>query len=200
MVELLQFQQWIDNYCNQYYKDDTLEKRHWICISECVPKSQIVHSSLSSSKLSANDNDDHIVIELMAKAHRLYRKYILIDCPLEINISHELRTSFIQVMHKMDVWIAIWDKNIDNLSNLDKIKTIYGYFTPVIEELAFLLDTSMTRFKATTKYLALDIHKRKSWRNSFQIKLSGRNSNNSLKKFDNVHSNSTLSAIRSELK
>lgn len=165
-MELLQFQRFINAYSLKYYKDDkNLNKRHWIDISDAVPKSQIVYSNLASTKLTINDNNDDMIIELMAKAHRLYRKYIKINSTLEINISYELRNTYIQRMDKLDQWITNWDKTDKTedtqkvLDNQQKIEEIYNLFTPCIEELKFLLDTSFTRFRSTKRFQKLDCFK-----------------------------------------
>eukprot|EP01084_Bolivina_argentea_P139834 245939_1 len=177
LVELLQFQNYIFEYCLQYYDnkltETKLDKMHFIEMTDYVPKSSIVYTNLTKPEVSKTENNDDKVLELMAKAHRLYRKYIKFNCSLEINISFELRNRFIVKMDKIDVWIAKWESKTNTLSNLDKIQDIYDSFTTVIEELTFLLDSSFFRFKSSSQFQLLNIKPRKrtkSWHE--QIKFS----------------------------
>ena len=71
------------------------------------------------------DNNDDMIIELMAKSHRLYRKYIKIDSTLEINISYELRNKYIIKMDKLNEWITCWEiKNGDKQPLTDRQKIV----------------------------------------------------------------------------
>ena len=105
---------------------------------ETIPLSEIVEEEHDIQMQTNSEIKERLGIEAKIKSHKLYVKYIQLNCALEINISGELRQQMDQILSDLDALIQ---------NEVIGIKELYEWFEKPKMEMRLLLLFSLNRFK-----------------------------------------------------
>eukprot|EP00484_Ammonia_sp_Unknown_P001966 CAMPEP_0197024392 /NCGR_PEP_ID=MMETSP1384-20130603/4937_1 /TAXON_ID=29189 /ORGANISM="Ammonia sp." /LENGTH=483 /DNA_ID=CAMNT_0042452767 /DNA_START=112 /DNA_END=1563 /DNA_ORIENTATION=- len=150
-IELTQLQQMIKNTLFADRDDDEVKlssTQQALMENASVPESYIVHhasvselmaeNSVSLQSVNVADVDvESKMVEFKLKSYLLYKKYIVSESQLQINISYEQRGALHALMRDADVFIA--------KANLNELE-VYKIYGDVVRELKNLLNQTYHRY------------------------------------------------------
>ena len=140
-IEFLQFRQYLAiisikyKYINQemiYYINE-----YKLPQTQIIPKSTIVYNENLNDSICRNEQE--LIKFFKEIAYQLYKKYIIANAELQINISHELNKKFWKQMNNKMVWL---NTKFDN----DGLLTLIHLFDDAIDEMFYLQMQSFVRF------------------------------------------------------
>ena len=136
-IEFTQFQWYVKNKMGDE-ADDEIKKVMLIVFPDSIPLSSILEEKQSDDQLH----------DLKIKAHRVYKKYVMIGAALEINISWDCRKRVIAILDDLELLISM-----DSVV----LKDLFNIFNDCNLEMWNLMLGSFCRFKSKFKFDELEL-------------------------------------------